>query len=63
MDVPREIREAKIKDIYTDDKQREKVIKWILNYLLRQKCSWRFYQLANRQPRSSEKRRRRKYST
>lgn len=33
MDVPREIREAKIKDIYTDDKQREKVIKWILNYI------------------------------
>ena len=33
MDVSREIREAKIKDIYTDDKQREKVIKWILNYI------------------------------
>ena len=31
-DIPKEIREAKIKDIYTDDKGREKVIKWILNY-------------------------------
>ena len=32
VDVPKEIREAKIKDIYTDDKAREKVIKWIINY-------------------------------
>ena len=33
IDIPREIKEARIKDIYTDDKQREKVIKWILNYI------------------------------
>ena len=32
VDVPKEIREAKIKDIYTDDKAREKVIKWIIKY-------------------------------
>ena len=32
IDVPKEIREAKIKDIYTDDKAREKVIKWIIKY-------------------------------
>lgn len=32
-DVPKEIREAKIKDIYTDDKNRTPVIKWILNYI------------------------------
>lgn len=33
IDVPKEIKEAKIKDIYTDDKNRENVIKWILNYI------------------------------
>lgn len=33
IDVPKEIREAKIKDIYTDDKARSEVIKWILNYI------------------------------
>ena len=33
IDIPKEIRNAKIKDIYTDDKGREKVIKWILNYV------------------------------
>ena len=33
IDVPKEIMEAKIKDIYTDDKGRENVIKWILNYV------------------------------
>ncbi len=33
IDIPKEIKEAKIKDIYTDDKGREKVIKWILNYV------------------------------
>ena len=33
IDVPKEIKDAKIKDIYTDDKNREKVIKWILNYI------------------------------
>lgn len=33
IDIPREIRNAKIKDIYTDDKQRQSVIKWILNYI------------------------------
>lgn len=32
-DIPKEIREAKIKDIYTDDKNRANVIKWILNYV------------------------------
>ncbi len=32
-DVPRDIKEAKIKNIYTDDKNREKVIKWILSYI------------------------------
>lgn len=32
-DVPNEIREAKIKDIYTDDKNRAPVIKWILKYI------------------------------
>lgn len=32
-DVPKEIKEAKIKDIYTDDKNRQLVIKWILNYI------------------------------
>ena len=33
IDIPKEIREAKIKDIYTDDKARSEVIKWILNYI------------------------------
>lgn len=33
IDVPKEIKEARIKDIYTDEKSREKVIKWILNYI------------------------------
>lgn len=33
IDVPKEIKEAKIKDIYTDDKARSEVIKWILNYI------------------------------
>lgn len=33
IDIPKEIREAKIKDIYTDDKNRTSVIKWILNYI------------------------------
>lgn len=32
-DVPRDVKEAKIKDIYTDDKNRQEVIKWILNYV------------------------------
>lgn len=32
-DIPKEIREAKIKDIYTDDKNRQQVIKWILSYI------------------------------
>ena len=32
-DIPREIKEAKIKDIYTDDNKRTSVIKWILNYI------------------------------
>lgn len=32
-DIPREIREARIKDIYTDDNNRTNVIKWILNYI------------------------------
>ena len=32
-DIPREIKEARIKDIYTDDKNRQEVIKWILNYV------------------------------
>lgn len=32
-DEPKEIKEAKIKDIYTDDKNRQIVIKWILNYV------------------------------
>lgn len=33
IDIPREIRNAKIKDIYTDDKNRTDVIKWILKYI------------------------------
>ena len=33
IDIPREIKEAKIKDIFTDDKNREYTIKWILNYI------------------------------
>ena len=33
IDIPKEIKEAKIKDIYTDDKNREYTIKWILNYI------------------------------
>ncbi len=33
IDIPREIRNAKIKDIYTDDKNRASVIKWILKYI------------------------------
>lgn len=33
VDVPKEIREAKIKDIYTDDKARTDVIKWIMKYV------------------------------
>lgn len=33
IDIPREIKEAKIKDIYTDDKARADVIKWILKYI------------------------------
>lgn len=33
IDVPKEIKDAKIKDIYTDDKNRQEVIKWILNYV------------------------------
>lgn len=32
-DMPKEIREAKVKDIYTDDKNRTETIKWILNYI------------------------------
>lgn len=32
-DIPREIKEAKIKDIHTDDKNRQEVIKWILSYI------------------------------
>ena len=32
-DVPKEIMEAKVKNIYTDDKNRQEVIKWILNYI------------------------------
>lgn len=32
-DVPKEIVEAKIKNIYTDDKNRQETIKWILNYI------------------------------
>lgn len=32
-DMPKEIRGAKIKDIYADDKNRVPVIKWILNYI------------------------------
>ena len=32
-DVPREIRNAKIKEIHTDDKGRTEAIKWILNYV------------------------------
>ena len=32
-DVPKEIKEAKIKDIYTDDENRFKVIEWITNYI------------------------------
>lgn len=32
IDIPKEIKEAKIKDIYTDDKGREEVIKWIIKY-------------------------------
>ena len=33
IDIPKEIKDARIKDIYTDDKRRESVIKWILNYI------------------------------
>ncbi len=33
IDIPKEIKNAKIKDIYTDDKNRQMVIKWILNYI------------------------------
>ena len=33
IDTPKEIRNAKIKEIYTDDKARSNVIKWILNYI------------------------------
>ena len=33
INVPKEIREAKIKCIYTDDKNRAETIKWILNYI------------------------------
>lgn len=33
IDIPREIKEAKMKDIYTDDKNRVEVIKWIMNYI------------------------------
>ena len=33
IDVPKEIKEARIKDIYTDDKARTDVIKLILNYI------------------------------
>lgn len=33
INVPKEIKEAKIKDIYTDDKNRASTIKWILNYI------------------------------
>lgn len=33
INVPKEIKEARIKDIYTDDKARENVIKWILKYI------------------------------
>ncbi len=36
IDIPREIREAKMKDIYTDDKNRVEVIKWMMNYI--KKC-------------------------
>lgn len=32
-DIPREIKEAKMKDIYTDDENRVEVIKWITNYI------------------------------
>ena len=32
-DVPKEIKEAKMKDIYTDDENRLEVIKWITNYI------------------------------
>ena len=32
-DVPKEIKEAKMKDIYTDDENRIEVIKWITNYI------------------------------
>ena len=32
-DIPREIKEAKMKDIYTDDKNRIEVITWISNYI------------------------------
>jgi len=32
-DVPENLKNAKIKDIYTDDKARADVIKWILNYI------------------------------
>lgn len=33
IEVAKDIREARIKDIYTDDKNRAFVIKWILNYI------------------------------
>lgn len=36
-DMPSEIRQAKIKDIYTDDKNRADVIKWILKYIMEAK--------------------------
>ena len=32
-DVPKEIKEAKMKDIYIDDENRVEVIKWITNYI------------------------------
>lgn len=33
IDIPREIKNAKMKDIYTDDKNRVEVIKWLTNYI------------------------------
>ena len=33
IDIPKEIKEARIKDIYTDDNSRKDVIKWILKYV------------------------------
>lgn len=32
-DIPNDIKDAKIKDIYTDDENRMEVIKWILDYI------------------------------